>query len=145
MMTSVLQYPFITGSSFTINNCNCSNIVTSSPVYNWILFGKIPESGYAVPTYRSIITTASGKNRYLSDVVTAPIQPSSMTVELAVNGIITFTIPQSANVVSSDTAVATATILNGTTTITGAAAGTTTVTISDEKGATISTLVITVA
>jgi hypothetical protein len=68
-----------------------------------------------------------------------------MTAELAVNGIITFTVPNSVNVVSSDTAVATATILNGTTTITGAAAGTATVTISDDQGTTISTIVITVA
>jgi hypothetical protein len=145
MMTSILQYPFITGSSFTINNCARSNVITSSPVYNWILFGKLAESGYAVPAYRAVVTTASGKNRYLSDVVTAAIPASSMTAELAVNGIITFTVPNSANVVSSDTAVATATILNGTTTITGAAAGTATVTISDDQGTTISTIVITVA
>jgi hypothetical protein len=145
MMTSILQYPFITGSSFTVNNCACSNVITTSPVYNWILFGKVAESGYAVPAYRPVVTSASSKNRYLTDVVTAAIPASSMTAELAVNGIITFTVPQSVNVVSSDTAVATATILNGTTTITGVAAGTATVTISDDQGAVVSTIVITVA
>lgn len=144
-MTSILQYPLISGPYFTINKCAASDVVRSSVVYNWILFGKIAESGYAVPKYEAVFTTPSGKNRYLTDVVTAPIPASSMTAELAVAGVITFTVPLSATVVSSDPAVATATITNGTTTITGVAAGTATVTISDERGTTVSTVVVTIA
>jgi hypothetical protein len=145
MATSILQYPLITSETFTVNNCASSNIVSSNPVYNWILFGKIGESGYAVPSYNPVITTASSKNRLLNEVITAAIPATSMTVELAVNGILTFTVPQSVDVVSSDGAVATATILNETTTITGVAAGTSAVTISDRTGKTISTIVVTVA
>jgi hypothetical protein len=145
MMTSILQYPFVNGTSFIVNNCLSCDNVKNSPVYNWILFGKIAESAYATPTYNPVITVPSGKNRYLTEVMTTAIPASSATVELAVNGILTITIPQSAKVISSDTAIATATILGTTTTITGVAAGTATITISDDRNTTISTIVVTVA
>jgi hypothetical protein len=143
MMTSVLQYPFITGSVFTAN-CLSSG-VTSTPVYNWILFGKLPENGFAVPGYAPVVTSATGKNRYLSDVVTAAIPPSTMTVDLAVGGTMIVSISGSVNATSSDSAVATATIATNTVTITGVAAGTTTVVISDRFNNTVSTITVTVA
>jgi hypothetical protein len=144
-MVSILQYPFINASNFTVTSCLSTDVIKCNPVYNWLLYGKIAETGYSTPEYQTVTTLPSGKNRYLSSVVTTAIPASSGTVSLAVGGELILTIPQSVKVETSDVAIASAEITNEATTITAVAAGTATVTISDSVGNTISTIDVVVA
>lgn len=144
-MVSILQYPFINASTFTVTSCLHSDAIKCNPLYNWLLFGKIAETGYNDPAYETVTTVPSGKNRYLSSVVTSAIPSSTGTVSLAVGGELILTIPLSTTATSSDTAIAAATITNNTTTITAVAAGTATIKITDTVGNTISTVDVVVA
>jgi hypothetical protein len=77
--------------------------------------------------------------------VTPVRKPISATVTLAVAAIATFTIPNAVTVVSSNPAFATATITSGIVTITGVAAGTTTVSVLDGGGNLVASIIVTVA
>ena len=77
--------------------------------------------------------------------VTPVRKPISATVTLAVAAIATFTIPNAVTVVSSNPAFATATITSGIITITGVAAGTTTVSVLDGGGNLVASIIVTVA
>lgn len=145
MNTSVLQYPYFVGPYFTVNNCFCSGVVRSNPVYNWLFFGRLPENPVVSPLYRTTVVEPSARNRALETVTVKAIEPFTAKLDLAVGGTSTFTIPLASNVVSTDVAVATATFTTGVVTITGVAAGTTTVTVTDSTGNTIMTATVTVA
>ena len=77
--------------------------------------------------------------------ITEPRNPFSATITLAVGAVATFTIPNAVNVTSSNPAFATATITSGIVTITGVAAGITTVSIVDGGGNQVASIVVTVA
>ena len=64
---------------------------------------------------------------------------------LAVAAVATYTVKDAVTVISSTPAAATATITSGVVTITGVAAGTSTVTVKDINGDLLATIVVTVA
>ena len=143
MAINILQYPFYTSESLT--HTHCSDGIAYSPVFNWLFFGKLPETRVVTSKYYSQFVTASAKNRYLAEVVVVGITPSTGTVSLATGATATYTIPNVSSVTTSDDAVATATITSGVVTVTGVASGTSTVVMKDLTGNTITTVVVSVA
>lgn len=72
-------------------------------------------------------------------------KPISVTIELAVGAVSTFTIQNANSVTSSNPAFATATITSGIVTITGVAAGVSTISVVDGGGNLVASIVVTVA
>lgn len=63
-MISILQYPFIDSYLYTTSffkGC-------TSPLQQWLLFGKIAENPIVTPTTSVQVITPSGINRYLQSV-----------------------------------------------------------------------------
>ena len=89
--------------------------------------------------------TASSKNRYLKEVVINGITPLVSAVQIAVGATAEYTIANAATATSSNVAAATATLTNGVLTITGVAAGTSVITVSDINGDLLGTITATVA
>jgi hypothetical protein len=144
-MFYVLQYPNFTAYDYAARFANRDGNVTSNPVFNWLIFGKLPQSVVADPSYADQYFRPDGQNRYIGEFTVRAIPPTSWTVGLAVGGVMTVTNPLAFSVVSSDEAVATVTVLNGVVTITGVAAGTTTITVKDNANDVIYNIVVTVA
>ncbi len=142
MYPSVLQYQFITPYTYCQSYCSC---VGQSPLYNWLMFGKLPVSNLTNPRYSTQVVTAGAPNRYLASVTIPRIPVVLSTVTLAAAAVATYTFKEAATAVSSNPAFATVTVSNEVVTITGVAAGTTTITISDANSNTIAVITVTVA
>ena len=85
------------------------------------------------------------KNRYLRSVYVKRIPKITMNVNLAVGATVTFNIDGVNKAVSSNPSFATATVSDNTVTITGVAAGTTVVNVTDVNSDIIATITVTVA
>jgi hypothetical protein len=144
-MFYVLQYPNFTAYDYAARFSNRDGYVTSNPVFNWLIFGKLPESQTVDPAYYDEYFRANGQNRYISEFTVRAIPTNNLTADLAVGGVMTVTNPNSVAVVTTDPAIATATITDGVTTITGVAAGTATITIKDRANDNMYVIVVTVA
>jgi uncharacterized protein YjdB len=144
-MFYVLQYPNFTAYDYAARFANRDGAVTSNPVFNWLIFGKLPESQTVEPAYFDEYFRANGQNRYISEFTVKAIPVNNLTADIAVGGTITITNPVIVNVTSSDEAVATASVVNGVVTITGVAAGTTTVTVKDRANDDMYIIAVTVA
>lgn len=144
MYPSVLQYQFIVGDVYAKSVCNCTGVLDSQ-LYQWLYYGKLPVTASATPTYDTQVITSGEKNRYLASVTVNRIPVVTGTVTLAAAATATYTFTGAASATTSNAAYATATVLNGVVTITGVAAGTSTVNILDINGLTIATIVVTVA
>jgi hypothetical protein len=144
-MFYVLQYPNFTAYDYAARFANRDGAVTSNPVFNWLIFGKLPESQTAYPAYYDEYFRPTGQNRYISEFTVKAIPTSNLTADLAVGGVMTITNPDAVAVVTTDPAIATATVTSGVTTITGVAAGTATITIKDRANDSMYVIVVTVA
>jgi hypothetical protein len=144
-MFYVLQYPNFTAYDYAARFANRDGYVTSNPVFNWLIFGKLPESQTVDPAYYDEYFRANGQNRYISEFTVRAIPTNNLTADIAVGGVMTVTNPNSVAVVTTDPAIATATITDGVTTITGVAAGTATITIKDRANDNMYVIVVTVA
>jgi uncharacterized protein YjdB len=144
-MFYVLQYPNFTAYDYAARFANRDGFVTSNPVFNWLIFGKLPESQTVEPAYFDEYFRANGQNRYISEFTVKAIPVNNLTADIAVGGTITITNPVIVSVTSSDEAVATASVVNGVVTITGVAAGTTTVTVKDRANDNMYVITVTVA
>jgi hypothetical protein len=144
-MFYVLQYPNFTAYDYAARFVNRDDAVTSNPVFNWLIFGKLPQSFSEDPAYYDRYFRPTGQNRYISEFTVKAIPTNNLTADLAVGGVMTVTNPSSIAVVTSDPAIATATITSGVTTITGVAAGTATITIKDNANDSMYVIVVTVA
>ncbi len=144
MYQSVLQYRFIDTEFLSKSLCNCDGTL-NSPLYNWLLFGQLPTNTTAAPTYSAQTITANGKNRYLASVNISRIPVVVISAALAVAATATFTFDGAYAVTSSNTGYATAAISNGVVTVTGVAAGTSVITITDISSNVIATITVTVA
>jgi hypothetical protein len=144
-MFYVLQYPNFTAYDYAARFANRDGAVTSNPVFNWLIFGKLPESQTVDPAYYDEYFRANGQNRYISEFTVKAIPTNTLTADLAVGGVMTITNPTSITAITTDPAVATATIASGVTTITGVAAGTATVTIKDRSNDNMYVITVTVA
>jgi hypothetical protein len=144
-MFYVLQYPNFTAYDYAARFANRDGYVTSNPVFNWLIFGKLPESQTVDPAYYDEYFRANGQNRYISEFTVKAIPTNNLTADLAVGGVMTVTNPNAVAVVTTDPAIATATVTSGVTTITGVAAGTATITIKDRANDNMYVIVVTVA
>jgi hypothetical protein len=144
-MFYVLQYPNFTAYDYAARFVNRDDAVTSNPVFNWLIFGKLPQSFSEDPAYYDRYFRPTGQNRYISEFTVKAIPTNNLTADLAVGGVMTVTNPSSIAVVTSDPAIATASITSGVTTITGVAAGTATITIKDNANDSMYVIVVTVA
>jgi uncharacterized protein YjdB len=144
-MFYVLQYPNFTAYDYAVRFANRDGVVTSNPVFNWLIFGKLPESQTAEPAYFDEYFRPNGRNRYISEFTVKAIPVNNLTATLAVGATMTITNPVIETVTSSDVAIATAAVVDGVVTITGVAAGTTTVTVKDRADDTMYIIAVTVA
>jgi hypothetical protein len=144
-MFYVLQYPNFTAYDYAARFANRDDAVSSNPVFNWLIFGKLPESFSEDPAYYDRYFRPTGQNRYISEFTVKAIPTNNLTADLAVGGVMTITNPNAVAVTTTDPAIATATITSGVTTITGVAAGTATITIKDNASDNMYVIVVTVA
>lgn len=75
-MVSILQYPFITPYShvqYAIGINSCPHDALHSPLFQWLLNGKVAENPVITPTDKQQIVRPSSVNRYLESVVVEPI------------------------------------------------------------------------
>lgn len=144
-MFYVLQYPSFTTFDLVVNTCDRDGCIKNSQLYNWMMFGKLPQSVNVTPSYAQQFLTADGYNRYIQNVEVNPIPPSISTVSLATSATMTLTAKQMAKATSSNTAYATATVSGETLTITGVAAGTAVVTVYNKDNDVMFTITVTVA
>ena len=143
-MFYVLQYPSFTAFDLVVSTCDRSGSVRNNQIYNWLMFGKLPESINVTPMYQQELYYANAKDRYIDNVEVNPIPPTTSTVSLATGATLTLATKQLKSATSTNAAFAKATVTNEVLTITGVAAGTATITASDEAGNTIYTIVATV-
>lgn len=61
---NVLQFPFITPYSYAAIFTQCH----STPLQEWLLFGKLPENPVVVPTTTVQVVKPSSVNKYLASV-----------------------------------------------------------------------------
>jgi uncharacterized protein YjdB len=144
-MFYVLQYPNFTAYDYAARFANRDDAVSSNPVFNWLIFGKLPESQTADPAYYDEYFRPSGQNRYIAEFTVKAIPVNTLTTDLAVGGTMTITNTVITNATSADEAIATVTVTDGVATITGVAAGTTTITIKDRSNDNVYIITVTVA
>lgn len=144
-MFYVLQYPSFTAFDLAVNTCDRSGSIRNSQLYNWMMYGKLPQSVNVTPTYYQQYLTADGANRYIDNVEVNPIPSSTSTVTLATGAALTFTAKQLASATTSNAAYATATVSGETVTITGVAAGTATITVYNKDNDVMFTFTVTVS
>lgn len=144
-MFYVLQYPNFTTERLAKDMCDTDGCISQSQVFNWLLYGKLPESITVQPAYQTVYVRPDGLNRYISDITVSPIPPFTATVQLAVGGVLEVTIPGEGSATVTDPAIATENFADGKLTITGVSAGTVTVTVIDTFSNTMGTIEVTVA
>jgi hypothetical protein len=144
-MFYVLQYPNFTAYDYATRFANRDGAVTSNPVFNWLIFGKTPESITADPAYFDEYFRPNGPNRYISEFTIKAIPVNTLTADIAVGATMTITNSTIMTGTSTDDAIATVTINNGVATITGVAAGTATITIKDGSNDSMYIITVTVA
>lgn len=144
-MFSVLDFGSITSKRYAEYVCDPNCCIKCSPVYNFLLFGTLPIDEYVSPSYTDQTITSGMKNRYLKSVYVKRIPKITMNVNLAASATVTFNIDGVNKAVSSNPSFATATVSDNTVTITGVAAGTTVVTVTDINSDVIATITVTVA
>jgi hypothetical protein len=144
-MFYVLQYPNFTAYDYAVRFANRDDAVTSNPVFNWLIFGKLPESIVADPAYADEYFRPNAQNRYISEFTVRAIPVNTLTADLAVGGAMTITNPLITTATTADAAIATVTVVSGVATITGVAAGTTTITLKDRANDNMYVITVTVA
>lgn len=142
-MLYVLQYPNFTTFDYAISMVDRDGAISQNKLYNWLLFGKLPESVNITPEYAEVYQVP-GRRGYISSVTVEPIPPGVGTVALAAGATMTITNPKIESAESSNVAYATATVSNGTLTITGVAAGTAVITVKDKANDLVYTITATV-
>ena len=146
-MISILQYPFVTpyyNAVYTTRYNACHSDVIYSPLFQWLLNGKINENPVVQPTNVEQIIRPSGVNRNLETVTVRANNPKVYIRTLAVDGVSNIVIVGAATVTSDADTIATATLAGNNITVTGVAAGSTVVRVYDNTNALIGLIVVTV-
>lgn len=144
-MFSVLDFGNITSKRYAEYMCDPDFSLRCSPIYKFLLFGALPLDEFVTPSYTDKVITAGMKNRYLKSVYVKRIPKITMNVNLAASATVTFNIDGVNKAVSSEPSFATATVSGNTVTITGVAAGTSVVTVTDVNSDLIATITVIVA
>lgn len=142
-MNTILEYPNINAESYALNLCNRDNVLCS-PVYNWMMYYKLPTDISVNPKYTKNIITESAKNRYLRSVEISAINPAVIEVTLAANATATFNFTGISTAETSNATFATVDVENGVAKVTAVAAGTATITIYDSTKNIIATITVTI-
>lgn len=138
----ILQFPYTTPMTLISNFCPTAY---NSPLYNWLVWGKIPENPIITPTMREQVVIPSSKSRYLNSVTVVKKAVVNSTITLEVGAEATYTFTEAETLTNTSDNVATATLADGTLTILGVVAGSTTITLKDSNQDTVATIVVTVS
>lgn len=139
------QYPNFTTLRYAEYMCDLDGGISREPTYQWLVFGRLPESQTLYPAYTEVYSVANGRNRYISDVTVEPIPVTTTTVSLEVGATLTISNPAIGSAVVVDASIATANVVDNVVTITGVAAGTTTITLKSKANAVMQNITVTVA
>ena len=139
-MFNVLEYSHVRPYGYCLNAISYKHeksTLNSSPVYRWLLAGKIPESPIVTPTNVTQVialqtVTVKGKFPATYQVIVEVGQTASVGLDGA------------ATATPETVATATATVANNIVTITGVAAGITTVRVYNAAGTLIGVIITTV-
>ena len=118
--------------------------LNSSPVYRWLMAGKIPESPIVTPTNVTQVITPSGVNRALQTVTVKGKFPAIYQVVVEVGQTASVGLDGAATATPETVATATATVANNIVTVTGVAAGITTVRVYNAADTLIGVIITTV-
>ena len=144
-MAYVLQFPTFTQYEQASAICNRDGCITRSPIFAWLMYGKLPETTTVVPSRVDQSITPSAKNRYLEEVIVKGIATVTQNVTLAVGAALTISSIGVGSVVSSSTSIATGTYADNLITITGVAAGSTVIKVYDTSNDLMYTINVTVS
>lgn len=144
-MAYVLQFPTFTQYDLLVSMADRDNIISTSRVFTWLLYGKIGESTTVQPRYTQVSVEPSAKNRYLTDVIVDPIPTITYGVTLAASATMTISNSAIGTVSTSNSSVATTSYSDGVVTITGVAAGTAVITVKDVSNDNMYIINVTVA
>ena len=144
-MLYVLQYPNFTTYDLATSMCDRDGSIKNSQLYGWLMYGKLGESITLTPLYDQVYSTPAAKNRYIQDVTVEPIPSGVASVTLAAGATFTITNPLSKSATSSNTAYATATVVDGILTIKAVATGTATVKVFDKNQDLMYTITVTIS
>ena len=144
-MLYVLQYPNFTTYDLATSMCDRDGSIKNSQLYGWLMYGKLGESITLTPLYDQVYSTPAAKNRYIQDVTVEPIPSGVASVTPATGATFTITNPRSKSATSSNTAYATATVVDGILTIKAVATGTATVKVFDKNQDLMYTITVTVS
>lgn len=137
----ILSIPFLTSEIYALGFCKD---VLGNPVYNWLLYGRLPENPVVTPEEYPQYIEPSAKNRYLQSVTVLPVPIFKGEVTLGVDATSCYCLNNAVKATSSDTSITTAEISNGVVTVTGVANGDATITVEDSQNNTIATVDVTV-
>lgn len=118
--------------------------LNSSPVYRWLMAGKIPESPIVTPTNVTQVIAPSGVNRALQTITVKGKFPATYQVVVEVGQTASVGLDGAATATPETVATATATVANNIVTVTGVAAGITTVRVYNAAGTLIGVIITTV-
>ena len=146
-MFNVLEYSRVRPYGYclsTIGYGREKSALNSSPVYCWLLAGKIPESPIITPTNVAQVITPSGANRTLQTVTVKGKFPATYQVTVEVGKTASVGLDGAATATPETVTTATATVANDIITVTGVGVGITTVRIYNAAGTLIGVVITTV-
>ena len=146
-MFNVLEYSQVRPYGYCLNAISYKrekSALNSSPVYRWLMAGKISESPIVTPTNVTQVITPSGVNRALQTVTVKGKFPATYQVVVEVGQIASVGLDGAATATPETVATATATVVNNIVTVTGVAAGITTVRVYNAAGTLIGVIITTV-
>lgn len=146
-MFNVLEYSHVRPYGYCLSAISYKrekSALNSSPVYRWLMAGKVPESPIVTPTNVTQVITPSGANRALQTVTVKGKFPATYQVVVEVGQTASVGLDGAATATPETVATATATVANNIVTITGVAAGITTVRVYNAAGTLIGVVITTV-
>lgn len=136
-MVSILQYPFVTPFTYA-----ASFVENASPLVKWYLNGKLGEQVQVKPSNKMQVIEPSSRNRFIQNVTVGSQDPKTFIKTLTVDSTLSINIPCAVSAVSDTVATATVTVANNIVTVTGVAAGTTTIRVYDYSAEKIIGLIV---
>lgn len=144
-MAYILQFPTFTQYEQTVSVCDRDGSISRSPIFTWLMYGKLPETTTVVPSRVDQSITPSAKNRYLEEVIVKGISAVTQTVTLAVGATLLISTIGVGSVSSSSTSIATGEVSDNIITITGVSAGSAIITVKDTSNDLMYTVNVTVS
>lgn len=138
----ILKIPYTTPSILVDSFCST---IKNTPIYNWLMWGRIAENPVITPSMQTQEVMPSAKNRYLNSVKVLKNAVIESTVTLEVGAEASYTFAAAKSLTLTDETVATVTLEDGVVNILGVVAGSTVITVKDSNNDTIATINVTIA